>query len=98
MRAEVASVEVIVTPVVSTDRSVCATSFDFSHFCHEVAEQFCLTAQAVRRLELLVRLIGCRRAELIPSFHDLDAARAASAVATTDVAQGDLHLHGALQY
>src|SRR5436305_5869020 len=64
---------------------------------NHIAEQLCLAAQAVRLLELLVRLVGSGRREVVPALHNLDPASPARAVAAADVTDADVHLAGARQ-
>src|SRR5439155_21149549 len=59
-----------------------------------VALQLRLAAQPVRCFELLVRLVGRRRREVVPTVHHLHPASPARAVAPADVTDTHAHLEG----
>src|SRR4051794_1949673 len=71
------------------------SSLDSGDANDHVADQFALAREPVRRLELLVGLVGGRRAHVVPSFDHFHPARSARTVAAADVGDGDAHFDGA---
>src|SRR5213082_209015 len=80
--------------VVVVSTAVIASSFDLRHLHDHVANQLRLAREAIRRLELFVRLIGRRRREVVPPVDHFHSAGPARAVTAANVSDGDAHFQG----